>query len=96
MLPDIFVTRSRDWVDGVAGLRGRVHVAPKVFLTGKADLGGGGSNFTYQLFGGGGFLFGKRYSLIAAYRYLSVNYNKNDLLFDMALHGPLFGVGIKF
>lgn len=96
LLPSIFVTRSRDWVDGVAGLRGRAHVTPKLFLTGKADLGGGGSNFTYQLFGGGGYLVGKRYALIAAYRYLSVNYNKNDFLFDMALHGPVFGVGIKF
>jgi hypothetical protein len=96
LLPNIFVTRSRSWVDGVAGLRGRAHVTPKLFLTGKADLGGGGSNFTYQLFGGGGYLVGKRYALIAAYRYLSVNYNKNDFLFDMALHGPVFGFGIKF
>jgi hypothetical protein len=96
LLPNIFVTRSRDWVDGVAGLRGHAHVTPKFFLTGEADLGGGGSNFTYQLFGGGGYLVGKRYALIAAYRYLSVNYNKDDFLFDTALHGPVFGLGIKF
>ncbi len=95
-LPDVTFTQSRQWVDGVAGLRGKVHVAPRVFLTGKGDLGGGGSNFTYQLFGGGGITFGTRYALIAGYRYLHVDYNKDNFLFDMALHGPIFGIGIKF
>ena len=96
VLPGVTATRSRGWVDGVAGVRGKAHLTSKFFLTGKADLGGGGANFTYQLFGGGGFLVGKRYALIAAYRYLDVNYNKEGFLFYMALHGPLFGLGIKF
>lgn len=96
LLPNVTITRSRDWVDGVAGLRGKVHLSPRWFITGKGDLGGGGSNFTYQLLGGAGVLFGKRYALIGGYRYLSVNYNKDQFLFDMALHGPLFGLGIKF
>jgi hypothetical protein len=96
VLPGIAATRGRGWVDGVAGLRGKTHLTPKFFLTGEADLGGGGSNFTYQFFGGGGFLVGKRYALIAAYRYLDVAYNKDGFLFDMGLHGPLFGFGIKF
>jgi len=96
LLPGVTITRSRDWVDGVAGLRGKAHLSPRWFLTGKGDLGGGGSNFTYQLFGGAGVLFGTRYALIGGYRYLSVNYNKDQFLFDMALHGPIFGVGIKF
>ena len=96
VLPGVTATRSRGWVDGVAGVRAKTHLTSKFFLTGKADLGGGGANFTHQLFGGGGFLVGKRYALIAAYRYLDVNYNKEGFLFDMALHGPLFGLGIKF
>jgi len=96
ILPDITNTRSRQWVDGVVGLRGRAHITPRVFLTGKGDLGGGGSNFTYQLFGGGGVTFGTRYALIGGYRYLHVDYDKDDFLFDMALHGPIIGIGIKF
>jgi hypothetical protein len=96
LLSSVSATRSRDWVDGVAGIRGRAHLSKRWFLTGKADLGGGGSNFSYQLFGGVGLLFGKRYALIAGYRDLSVNYNKDGFLFDMALHGPVFGLGIKF
>jgi hypothetical protein len=96
ILPDITRTRSRQWVDGIAGLRGRLHVTPRVFLTGKADLGGGGSDFTYQLFGGGGVTFGTRFALIGGYRYLHVNYDKDDFLFDMGLSGPIVGIGIKF
>ena len=67
-----------------------------MFLTGKADLGGGGSKFTFQLFGGVGVLVGKRYALIAGYRDLDVNYEKDGFLFDTSLQGPILGFGIKF
>lgn len=96
LLTTVTASRSRSWVDGVAGIRGRAHLTPRVFLTGKADLGGGGSNFTYQLFGGGGLLVGSRYALIAGWRHLDVNYNKDGFLFDNALSGPIFGFAIKF
>ncbi len=96
ILPAFEVSRSRGWVDGIFGLRGRAALSERWFVTGKADLGGGGSNFTYQLFGGVGVNVGKRYALIAGYRDLSVNYNKDGFLFDMSLHGPVFGFGIRF
>ena len=95
-VPTRSATASRDWADGVVGLRGRAHISPRLFVVGKGDLGGGGSKFTYQLFGGGGVTFGKRYALIGGYRHLHVNYNKDNFLFDMSLHGPIFGFGIKF
>ena len=96
ILPATEVSRSRGWVDGIAGLRGRAALSERWFVTGKADLGGGGSNFTYQLFGGVGFAITKRVALIGGYRDLSVNYNKDGFLFDMSLHGPIFGLGFKF
>jgi hypothetical protein len=67
-----------------------------LFVIGKADLGGGGSKFTYQLFGGVGLLMGKRFALIGGYRDLSVNYNKDNFLFDVDLHGPIAGLSIRF
>jgi len=85
-------TGSRQWVDGVAGLRGRAALSRKVFVSGKADIGGGGSKLTYQLFGGVGIRVGKRSSLIAGYRHLHVNYDRDNFLFDMSLAGPIFGV----
>lgn len=96
LLTAVTRTNSRGWVDGVAGVRARTHLWKRVFVLGKVDLGGGGSNFTYQLFGGAGVLVGKRYALIAGYRDLDVNYNKDGLLFDNALHGPVFGFRIGF
>jgi hypothetical protein len=85
-------TGSRQWVDGVAGLRGRAALSKKVFVSGKADLGGGGSKLTYQLFGGAGIRVGDRISLIGGYRHLHVNYDRDNFLFDMSLAGPIFGV----
>jgi hypothetical protein len=96
ILPAVEVSRSRGWVDGVAGLRGKAALSPRWFVAGKADLGGGGSKFTYQLFGGVGVNLGKRLALIGGYRDLNVNYDKDGFLFDMSLHGPIFGFGLKF
>lgn len=96
IVPFITASRSRSWVDAVVGLRGKTHISKSWFVTGKADLGGGGSQFTYQLFGGGGVMLGKSVALIGGYRYLSVDYDRDNFLFDMALHGPILGVGFKF
>lgn len=96
ILPAVSVTRSKDWVDAVGGLRGNMYVTPKVFLTGKADIGGGGSNFSYQLFGGVGINVHPKVALIAGYRHLDVNYNQDGFLFDTALAGPILGVGFRF
>jgi opacity protein-like surface antigen len=71
-------------------------LSPRWFVTGKADLGGGGSKFTYQLFGGVGVNVGKRWALVGGYRDLNVNYDKDGFLFDMSLHGPILGIGMKF
>jgi hypothetical protein len=88
-------TGSKDWADGVIGLRGRAALSKRIFVLGKADIGGGGSKFTYQMFGGAGIVVGKRTSLIGGYRDLHVNYDKNNLLFDMSLAGPILGVSFR-
>ena len=87
-LPAISASRSRGWVDAVR-YRGRARLSKRLFVIGKADLGGG-SKFTYQLFGGVGLLMGKRFALIGGYRDLSVNYSKDNFLFDVRLHMAQF------
>jgi hypothetical protein len=96
LLSAVTASRSRSWVDAVAGLRANTDITKRIFLTGKTDLGGGGSHFTYQLFGGVGLHMGRHFSLIGGYRHLSVNYNKDGFLFDTALAGPVFGLAIRF
>ncbi len=96
IIPAVSVTRSRGWVDAVVGIRGKTHISKKWFVSGKADLGGGGSQFTYQLLGVGGVMITKSVALIGGYRALSVDYDRDNFLFDMVLHGPIMGVGFKF
>ena len=89
-------SRSKNWVDAVGGVRGRYAVTKRIVLIGKADLGGGGSQFTYQLFGGAGFNVSRSVSLIGAYRLLHVDYDKDNFLFDMGLSGPVLGASFRF
>ena len=94
--PEVEADRSKNWVDGLAGLRGRAYVSKSIFVFGRGDVGGGGSDLTYQLIGGGGLTFRERFSFLLAYRYLHVNYDRDNFLFDIGIKGPAIGFGIKF
>lgn len=96
ILPATQVQGSRNWVDGIVGLRGRAALSEKAFVTGKFDLGGGGSNFTWQFFGAGGYNVKPNIALIFGYRVLDVNYNKDNFIYDMNQRGPIMGLGFKF
>jgi len=95
ILPGRSASASRAWVDGVFGLRGRAALSRRLFLVGKGDVGAGGSDLTYQLFGAVGLEAGKRVNLYAGYRYISVDYNRNNFLFDVSISGPILGFGLR-
>ena len=96
ILPALNVEGSRNWVDAIVGLRGKTALSEKVFVTGKFDLGGGGSKFTWQVFGGLGYNIKPNIALIGGYRVLDVNYDKNNFLYDMNQRGPIMGLGFRF
>lgn len=96
ILPAVTLDGSRNWVDAIVGLRGRTALSEKVFLSGKFDLGGGGSKFTWQFFGGLGYNIKPNIALIGGYRVLDVNYNKDNFVYDMNQRGPIMGLGFKF
>jgi hypothetical protein len=96
ILPATRIEGSRSWVDAVGGLRGKMALSEKLFLTGKFDLGGGGSQFTWQVFGGGGYNINPKIALIFGYRVLDVDYDKNNFIFDMNQRGPIVGIGFRF
>ena len=68
----------------------------KYFFMGRFDVGGGGSKFTYQLFGGLGYNINKKIALVGGYRVLDVNYDRNNFVYDTNQRGPILGVGFKF
>jgi hypothetical protein len=92
------------WVDGLIGLRLRHQFAPghQVFLAG--DIGGGGSNFSWQLVGAYSFDIARTQHItwagVIGYRALFVDFEKGSGLtryeYDMLQHGPLFGVTARF
>jgi hypothetical protein len=96
VLPEVDIKASRSWVDGVVGLRGKAALSEKFFLMGRFDVGGGGSKFTYQLFGGLGYNVNEKIALVGGYRALDVNYDKNNFLYDTNQRGPIMGIGFRF
>lgn len=96
ILPATRIEASRSWVDAVGGLRGKMALSQKMFLTGKFDLGGGGSEFTWQVFGGAGYNLNPKIALIFGYRVLDVDYDKNNFVYDMNQRGPILGLGFRF
>ncbi|HEU4386486.1 MAG TPA: hypothetical protein VFV34_01730, partial [Blastocatellia bacterium] len=96
LLPDIQVEGSKNWVDAIGGLRGRAPISKSWFLFGKTDVGGGGSDLTYQFLGGVGAKFRERFSVLFAYRYLHDKYDSDNFLFDVGIKGPAVGLGIRF
>ena len=96
ILPATRIQASRNWVDAVGGLRGKMALSQKIFLTGKFDLGGGGSKFTWQVFGGAGYNLNPKIALIFGYRVLDVDYDKNNFIYDMNQRGPILGLGFRF
>jgi len=96
LLPGFQTKLSRSWVDAVVGMRGKAALSEKFFLMGRFDVGGGGSKFTYQLFGGLGYNLNKKVALIGGYRALDVNYDRNNFLYDTDQRGPIVGLGFRF
>jgi hypothetical protein len=96
ILPLVDVEGSKNWVDPIVGARGVVSLAPKVFFTGRFDMGGFGinSDFTGQAFGGLGYQLKPRVALIGGYRVLRVDYVNGGFIFKTTLNG--INVGAKF
>jgi len=94
------VARSakKDWVDPYVGVRILQPIASHWTLVGYADIGGFGvgSDFTWQTLVGVNYEFSKTFAGKFGYRYISVDYDKDGFLYDMANSGLYLGVGIRF
>jgi hypothetical protein len=98
ILPLVDVEGSKTWADPVVGARGIAKLSPRVFLTGKFDVGGFGvgSDFTGQAFGGAGFQVKPRIALIGGYRYLRADYVSDEgFIFKTAMSGIMLGAKFK-
>ena len=85
-----------NWWDWLAGVRVVGHPSKRWSLTGYADIGGGGSQLTWEAIAGADFAFNKTVSMAFGYRYLSIDYEKNKLLYSVSMAGPYLGLGFHF
>lgn len=67
----------------------RFSVTPNLWAT------AGGSDFTWQAWGGGGYDLGRCCTVVAAYRYLEVDH-QDGLVYDVSFHGPALGLTLHF
>ncbi len=96
--PLVDVEGSKTWADPVIGARLSTKLSPRVFVTGKFDMGGFGinSDFTGQALGTAGFQIKPRIALLGGYRYLRVDYVNEGFVFKTSLSGLVLGAKFDF
>ncbi|MFI0844210.1 hypothetical protein [Mesorhizobium sp. IMUNJ 23232] len=84
------------WVDGLVGVRGNYYFTPEIYLTGWGLVGAGGADVDWDVAAGLGYRFNDRFSMVAGYRALGVDYSDDGFVFDVVQQGPIFGLVVNF
>jgi hypothetical protein len=87
---------TSSWWDWMAGTRIIGHPSKNWSIMGYLDIGGGGSDLTWDAVFGASYAFNKTVSLPFGYRYLAIDYSHNLITLDTAMAGPYVGVGFHF
>ena len=89
---------ERWWIDPLVGLRGQVNFTRWLFAAAQADAGGfgAGSQITVNTQATLGVNFSRHIALEAGYRYMYVDYDKDNFLFDVNMPGVFAGLIFKF
>jgi hypothetical protein len=93
---------DQDWVDPVIGAHYLIPFADTWSLNLRGDIGGFGvgSQFAWQMVGTLRWQFSERTGMLAAYRYIDMDYEDGSgnrtFKYDMALSGPALGFVFTF
>lgn len=92
------VEQSRWWIDPIVGLRGQVNFTRWLFAAAQADAGGfgAGSQITWNTQATLGVNFSRNIALEAGYRYMYIDYNKDNFLYNVNMPGVFAGLIFKF
>lgn len=87
-----------DWIDPYLGVRVQYPLNERWSLVGYADVGGFGvgSDFTWQGLAGVNYEFSKSVVAKFGYRYLRVDYDKDNMLYEMRNDGVYLGAAFRF
>ena len=95
LLPATQASGDDAWMDGIVGVRGALPLGDHWHLGWYADVGTGGSDFTWQVAGSLGYQFGWG-RLVAGWRHLDEDYQRSGIRLDAALTGPFIGADFGF
>jgi len=93
--PPVHVDSTKEFWDGIVGLRGSSELGDNWFVPFHVDVGAGSSRFTWQAFGGVGYHFGWGDAMVG-YRHLAYKLHDDGPVSDLAFSGPVVGVAFRF
>jgi len=101
LLPERSVSNSEDWFDPLIGLKGMSAIGnSKFFISGGIGIGGfgvnAGSDFFWDASINLGYQWTKGFSTTVGYRYLDVDYEEDDFLYDVVQDGITLGLSWRF
>jgi hypothetical protein len=99
LLPGVQSSNKQDWVDPLIGFKGLMPLAKtRFFLSGFLAAGGFkvGSNFMWDIMANLGYQWTDTFSTTIGYRYMAVDYDENDFLYDVSQEGLILGASWRF
>jgi hypothetical protein len=96
--PAFSTDASKTWYDPIVGAHLRYDFTPHWYAVALGDAGGFGvgSDLEWNVFGGVGYQFTSWFSTTLGYRYMHMNYDKDQFLMNVGVQGFLLGVGFHF
>lgn len=92
-------SNTEDWFDPLVGLKGMSFLGgSKFFISGGLAVGGFGvgSDFMADAWANLGYQWTRTFGTTVGYRYLDVDYEKDDFLYDIAQQGLVLGLVWQF
>jgi opacity protein-like surface antigen len=85
-------------VDPILAVRGHVRLTDRIGLTAYADIGGfqTGSQLTWQAVGALDWQITSSIVAQIGWRYIYIDYSKDNVTVDMDLSGPFLGATFRF
>ena len=98
LLPGRRRSHEETWVDPILGGSGVVNLSPKIFARAWAYVGGFGigADLTADLFAGFGYRITDSISSTLGYRWVKVDYERGDFLYDVRQDGIATGISFAF
>jgi hypothetical protein len=98
VLPGQSVSETESFVDPLVGLSASYMISPDWSIAASGTIGGFGvgADLEWGFTTGITYHAGENWGVIAGYRYLAVDYDHGDFVYDVAQHGPFLGAVFDF